>query len=225
MSKRYEFDFDFEALEAALYSDLAKSFTILQLELPDESIYNFTLGISNDIGYVTTNVMTESGLIKSVTNARERWERYRNVDFDILMVLHRHDATEDVYHSDEYAHHDFWGMLAASHDLLGQLLLKTDELTRNELLFAPAELIELWDYTEEVQSRVLDICEQVMMRLDEAKIFELTNRRENVTLQVRRGDNEPDPEIVRRLNPHEVYEKFLIHHQKYLAARKLVYGY
>ena len=36
---------------------------------------DFTLGISNDIGYVTTNVMTESGLIKSVTNAREQWER------------------------------------------------------------------------------------------------------------------------------------------------------
>ena len=34
MAKMYEFEFDFDALEAALYSDLAKSFTILQLELP-----------------------------------------------------------------------------------------------------------------------------------------------------------------------------------------------
>ena len=225
MAAKHEFDFDFEALEAEMYSDMAKSFTILQLELHDESIYNFALYISEDMGYVTAHVCTESGLISSVTDARERWEKYRNVDFDILMALHRHDTAEDVYHGDEYAQHDFWGMLAESHKLLGQFLLETDELTRNDIYFTATEAKAVWDYKDELRSRVLDICERVMKRLDEANIFELTNRREDVTLQVSHSDNEIDLERIRRLNPHEVFEKYLLHHQEYLTARKLVYGY
>ena len=41
MAERNEIDFDFDALEAELYSGLAKAFTSLQLDFPDERFYNY----------------------------------------------------------------------------------------------------------------------------------------------------------------------------------------
>ena len=69
-----------------------------------------------------------------------------------------------------------------------------------------------WEYVGPLHEQVLDICERVMRRLDKDKVFELNSERDHVTLLVRHGDSEADPEMARRLNPDCVYRRFLKNH-------------
>ena len=62
MAAKHEIDFDFDALEAELYKDIANSITCLQLDYPDDPFYAYTLYVPEYMGYVSILAYTESRL-------------------------------------------------------------------------------------------------------------------------------------------------------------------
>jgi len=219
MADRNEIDFDFDALESELYSGLAKAFTSLQLDFPDERFYNFTLYISPGMVYVSIAANTEDGLDTTVRQYREKYPKYAKVRYDDTKAYFRHEFGDFVF----FAHgHDMSAYDASTENadkLLSAFVQETDELLDYWLERLDDDFDAAWEYVGPLHERILDICERVMRRLDNEKVFELNSPRENVTLLVRHGDSEADPEIARRLNPDGVYRRFL---KNYDIAQKAI---
>ena len=82
MVARNEIDFDFEALETELYRGLAKAFTRLQLDLPDQRFYNFTIYVSPSMVYLAIAANTEDSLDATVRKYREEYPKYAKAGLD-----------------------------------------------------------------------------------------------------------------------------------------------
>ena len=219
MAGKNEIDFDFEALEAELYSGLAKAFTSLQLDFPDERFYNFTLYISPSMVYVSIAANTEDSLIATVRQYREKFPKYAKVSFDKTKAYFRHEFGDFGFFAHGHDMSAYDTFLEKSNKLLSKFDQETDELLDFWLERLNDDFDAAWEYVGPLHERVLDICERVIRSLDKDKVFELNSERDHVTLLVRHGDSEADPEIVRRLNPDSVYRRFL---RNYDIAQKAI---
>ncbi len=223
VNKENAIGFDFEALEAELYSGLAKAFTSLQLDFPDERFYAFTLFVTEYFESVSIAANTERGLEDTARKYREDNPEYAKLSLDDAKAYYRPWFGNFAYFSGgnmrlyRTMHNDV-------NARFGEFVRKCDTLND----YYEIELNVGWEPAERIliplRQRVLDICERVMKRLDEAKIFELTNRRENVTLQVAHGDREPSSGRVQRLNPEVVYKRYVKEYDEYKAVYKSIYG-
>ncbi len=216
MADRNEIDFDFEALETEMYRDCANAFTSLQLDFPDDPFYAYTMHVPEYMGYLSILAYTESSLHAS---AKEHLQRLNppddKVSFEILKDYWRHTCAADNHHK----------LVDTTSDLLGTFVLRCDAL--NE--YYERELNVGWEpaqrIVESLREEILEVCQRVMIRLDEAKVFELNNRRDNVTLMISHGDNDPRLEIVERLNPERVFKRYVKEYEAYKAAFTAIYGY
>jgi hypothetical protein len=215
MAAKHEIDFDFDALEGAFYRDCANAFTGLQLDYPDDPFYAYALYVPEDMGYVGILAYTEGRL---EAEAKEYLHSQIPADSEVNI--------EDVrdYWRHTCAGDDHQKLLDATSDLLGQLLLKCDALYD----YYELELNVGWESADKIirslQERILAICERVMIRLDEAKVFELNNQRHNVTLMIRHGDRNPELATVKRLNPEAVYKRYIVEWEAYKAAFTAIHG-
>ncbi len=223
MARKNEIDFDFDALEAELYSSLAKAFTSLQLDFPDEPFYAFTLYVSENFVYVSIAANTEGGLERTALRYRKEDPDYAKVSIEETEAYFRPHFGDFAF----FSGHDmraYGAMLKGVHTRFGDFNRQCDALND----YYELELNVGWEPAEEIliplRQRILDICINVMVRLDEAKVFELNNQRYNVTLQIVHGDREPSAETVRRLNPEAVYERYIKEYEEYKAAYLAIHG-
>ena len=224
MSTKNEIDFDFDALEAELYSALAKAFTSLQLDFPDENFYNFTLSVSPSMVYVAIAANTEDGLNSTAKYFREKYPKYAEVSFDDVKALFRHEFGDFAYfaHGQDMSAYD--AMLKRADEMLSNFVEETDVLLDNLLEELNDDFDAAWEFVGPYHDRILKVCERAMKRIDEDKVFELNSRRDTATLLVRHGDSEPDPEIARRLNPESVYTRFLKEYDHAQTVQKRIYS-
>lgn len=216
MAAKHEIDFDFDALEAELYKDIANSITCLQLDYPDDPFYAYTLYVPEYMGYVSILAYTESRLDAV---AKEFLHSQTPADSDVniedVKDYWRHSCAGDDHHK----------LLDATSDLLGQLQRKCDALWD----YYELELNVGWQPAEKIirslQERILAICERVMVRLDQAKVFELNNQRHNVTLMMHHGDRDPELATVKRLNPEAVFKRYIMEWEAYKAAFTAIHGF
>ncbi len=153
------------------------------------------------MGYVRILAYTESRLDAVAKEfLHSRIPADSQVNIDDLRDYWRHSCAGDDHHK----------LLDATSDLLGQLQRKCDALSD----YYELELNVGWEPAESInkslQERILDIFERVIIRLDQAKVFELNNQRRNVTLMLRHGDREPKLATVKRLNPEAVFERYIM---------------
>lgn len=213
--KKNAIDFDFEALEAELYRDCANASTGLQLDYSNDPFYAYLLYVPEYMGYVCILAYTESSL-EAV--AKEYLHSRIPADSEVTI--------EDVkdYWRHSCAGDDHNKLLKATSDLLGQLVLKCDSLVN----CYEVELNVGWEPADKIirtmRKQILTICERVMIRLDEAKVFELNNQRHNVTLMISHGDRDIRLATVKRLNPEAVYKRYMKEWEAYKTAFTAIHG-
>ena len=223
MDNRNEIDFDFDALEAELYSGLAKAFTSLQSDFPDERFCAFTLHVSEYFESVSIAANTERGLEDTARKYRKKYPEYAKVSLHETMAYFRPWFGDFAYFTGRNMR-GYQTMLDEVNARIGEFVRKCDALNN----YYELELNVGWEPAEKIlvplRQRILDICQRTMIRLDEAKVFELNNQRQNVTLQLMHGDREPSAETVRRLNPEVVHKRYVKEYEEHKAAYKAIHG-
>ena len=220
MAAKHEIDFDFEALEAEMYSALAKAFTSLQLDYPDERFYNFTLFVSPSMVYISIAANTEDGLSATAKYYQDKYPKYAKESFNDIKAHFRHEFGDFGFfaHGQDMSAYD--AMVKRADEMLSDFVEKIEFLQDILLEELDDDFDAAWETLEPYHDRVLNICVRVMKRLDSDKVFALNSPRHDVTLLVRHGDSEPDPEVARRLNPESVYMRFLKEHNHALTVQK-----
>ncbi len=225
MGAKNTIDFDFEALEAELYSGLAKAFTSLQLDYPDKRFYNFTLLVSAGMEYVAIAANTEDSLDATARQYREKYPKYAKASYDETKAYFRHEFGDFGFFAHGHDMSAYDAFLEKADKLLSKFVQETDELLDYWLERLNEDFDATWEYVGPLHERILVVCERVMKRLDKDKVFELNNQRDHVTLLVRHGDSEADPEIARRLYQDSVYRRFLKDYDITQTAIKIIQGY
>ena len=225
MANQFGLDFDFEALETQLYSSLKLAFNQLQLDFPDEQFYNFTLYVSPSMVYCSIAANTEDLLSATAREYREKYPKYAKVSFEETKEYFRHEFGDFVRYFAGSNIIPYDAIIEKANNLLNEFSQKTEQLLDSLLERFDDDFDTAWIIVGPPHERVLDICVTVMKRLDEDGVFEVNSSRDDVTILVRHGDSEADPEVARRLNPDKVYRRFLNEQKHAEKIRKLMYGY
>ncbi len=220
----FDFDFDYEALEAVLRSCLARAFTSLQLDFPDERFYNFTLFISSGMRTVSIAANSEACLDATVREYREQDPKYAAVDFDATKALFRYEFLSFCFFARGHDMRAYDAMLEKAYALLAEFGEKAHEVEDYLLERLDDDDDAADEYIWPLYEALSDIFERVMKGLDDDKVFELNSQRGEVTLLMQDGDIEADAYTVAQLNPDNVYRRFLKDLELAGAARRQIDG-
>ena len=218
MSMQPRVDFDYDAFEEEVFRASLKAFTNLQNDFSHETFYGFALGTSSSFVWVTPHANTEEGLVRTAKKYANR-DYMAGISFDDVKAYLR-PRISDYDTIDPY-------------DLL---LNKASEM----ISFHSEQVDELYDrYVDDLgedreddafdiiyplYERIEDRIVNAIRRLDQQRIFEKTNSRDNITLLFSSDLGDPEVYTVEKLNPPQVCEKFIKDFQKFLKVRKVIHG-
>ena len=174
--------------------------------------------------YVAIAANTEASLDAVARQYRDKYPNYAKVGFDDTRAYFRHEFGDFGFFAHGHDMSAYDACLEKADNLLSQFVQETDELLDYWLERLNEDFDAAWEYVGPLHERILDTCERVMRRLDNDKVFELNSKRDNVTILVRHGDSEADPEVARRLNPDSVYMRFLNDEEIAQKAGKIIHS-
>ena len=157
MAAKHEIEFDFEALEEELFSALAKSFTNLQLDFPDERFYNFTLYISPSMVYVSIAANTEDGLLATAKSYRDKYPKYARESVDDVKALFRHEFGDFAFFAQGKDMSAYDAMVKRADKMLSDFGEKIETLQDKLLEELDDDFDAAWEILEPYHERVLDI--------------------------------------------------------------------
>ena len=233
MAAKLELDFDYDALEDAIYTAAHRAFKTLQQEFKHETFYGFAI-ISTDNYYnVEIAANTEEGLARRVNYNRKYDQSFGDAD-EVLCKAYLRPIVEEYYFFQATK------IMRRYEPLLDQanaMMRDHDERAGSLVEFSDAynsagndDLDISWDrliepFEREIRTRFAN----VLRRLDRIHLFEMTNSRDKVTLGIHVHDSKFSPDgvlaDVHLLNPENVHRKFMADFERHLEARKILYGY
>lgn len=189
-------EFDFRAFGAELFSAAKTAFLDIQRIHAGEHFYSFALYTCGELNYVAPTASTEEGLTRVA-------EQYICKGYNQGRDLTQ--EREDLRWSpcDSPLHLELEG--ETHFEAVNELSMKFGELLHN------IPIDDSWDEFETAVGEFIDICIDVLKRLDAEGVFGTGENRNAVTLNVLMGDQSDDErlEYARRLNPPSVYERLL----------------
>lgn len=195
---------NFDQFHGILLEASRNAFTNVQELHPDEHFYGFSLYHEPLWGYVIATANTEEGL----TRAAEAYRDFRRSrgkaekSIEELRLMLRWNSGDWEYHNtgpDFFEHANQW--------LLEQDLHNTWEREQQ----GKFDEEENWAiYLEQIDSKMIGICRQVLATCDREGVFSIVSDRDNVVVNIVMGDQDRSwIEHARILNPPEVYERWL----------------
>ncbi len=224
MDIRTEIDFDYFELEEALLEGLPQAFVDLQEDYRYETFYTFVLYCPPSQSYISLAANMEEGLERKVREYQARDADFAKIAFDDLKVYFRHLFGDFDFFTAPRDMSAYDKQIEAANKVLRSFADKVEELFGHNVEILDEDEDEAMEYVFPLHERVDDIIERVMQRLDQDRVFEQTNSRNLVTLNVITHDDGPDLAMVRLLNPDSVYEQFAKDHETYLAVRQTILG-
>ena len=224
MDIRTEIEFDYDDLEEALLEGLPQAFIDLQEDYRYETFYAFVLYCPPNLRYISLAANTEEGLERKVRENQARDADCAKIAFDDLKVYFRHLFGDFDYFAAKRDMSVYVKQIEAGNKMLHSFADQVEELFDHNVEILDEDENEAMEYVFPLHERVDDIIERVMQRLDQDQVFELTNSRNLVTLNVITHDDGPDLAMVRLLNPDSVYEQFFKDHETYLVVRQTIHG-
>ena len=207
MGVQWEIDFDYEAFETELYQVSLETFRDIQVNHADETFYMFSLFSTALFDYLYPTANSEEGLTRTAKRYRTNYlEKKPEADislFDIKLDL-RYSPVDSAYHAPKI----YDPLFQPINDMLGDHIVLLDKLEEYNIQFVGRD--GAWKIDQLIRYKLEVIMLKVMTQLDAQHIFEQTNKRENIVLGLRFGD-QSDKEIERyssMLNPPEVHTKF-----------------
>lgn len=217
MGIKWEIDFDYQRFEEVLFEASLKAFTDIQNDFAHETFYAFALASSASFARVDIVANTEEGLNRKASKFQSRPE-YKIQPLSNIKNYLRAQITE----------YDFWGH--SMPDYVSYFQISNDMIIQHSnLVESVEENNEIYLHEEGFVTisvhfivKLERICLRVLSQLDEIKIFEQTNSRDNITLEVNIGYDEPDiqTKTIAMLNPPSVYKKYLGQVEQYLRLQK-----
>jgi len=232
MAAKLELDFDYDALEEAIYTGARQAFANLQRDFKNETFYGFAL-MSNDHYYdVTIAANSEEGLARRVNDFRKYGQRFVNADEEVCKAYLR-PIVEDYYFFQEWKlMQNYAPLLARANAMMrdhtersGDLVEFSDAYNSGEDRGSSAAWERLIEpFEREIRNRFSN----VLRRLDRIQLFEMTNSRDNVTLGIHVHDSKFSPDGVladtHKLNPEIVHRNFMADYERHLEAEKILFG-
>jgi len=182
MSFDLTIDFDFEALDKAVYTAAKEVFGKLQRDYGNETFYTFNL-VSGDVSqYVTVFVDSEEELSRNASE--EKLSPGLELALEDRRYLLRHSLRNNKFNTGVTGG-EIDNSFSGATDLLLALQTQVEALEERVLDDEEMDDDEFDDFVyEEVHEPVEAALKRAMQRLDRDGAFELTNARENVHLGV-----------------------------------------
>ena len=232
MSDRLELDFDYDALEDAIYTGARQAFRQMQRDYKLETFYGFAI-MSNDHYYdVTLAANSEEGLARRVEDNRKYRQGFGDAD-EALCKAYLRPIVEEYFFFRE------WELMQGYEPLLDNAnAMIRDHTDRSGSLVefsdaynsSPDNALEAaWDrLIEPFEAEIRRRFSNALRRLDQIHLFELTNSRDNITLGIHVHDSKFSPDGLladtHKLNPEIVHRKFMKDYERHLEAEKLLFG-
>ena len=232
MSAGLQLDFDYDALEDAIFTGARQAFRQLQRDFKHETFYGFAL-MSNDHYYdVTLAANSEEGLTRRVDENRKYGQSFGDADEEICKVYLR-PIVEEYYFFQEWnlmqRYQPFLkkanAMMRDHTERSGSLVEFSDAYNRGP----DAGSVAAWDrLIEPFEAEIRERFSNALRRLDQFNLFEMTNTRDNVTLGIHVHDSKFSPDGVladtHKLNPETVHRKFMADYERHLEAERVLFG-
>jgi hypothetical protein len=182
----------FDQLYEALLAASRSAFSKIQ-QHPDEQLYAFGLYHSPLWGYIVPTCNTEAGLTRKAQHYRNSYEQYARRTVSEIRNQLRWNPCDWAYHLAGENHFGEVQAWLTEYDVTGFLLDRAN----------PRE----WDQTHH---EMITICRAVLRELDSEKLFEVTNPREKIVLNIMMGDQDGSwISHAKALNPPQVYAQWL----------------
>ena len=232
MAAKLELDFDYDALEEAIYTGTRQALGQMQRDYKHETFYGFAI-MSNDHYYdVVIAANSEEGLARRVNDNRKYGQGFGNADEELCKAYLR-PIVEEYYFFREYKlmrrYEPFLenanAMIRDHHDRSTSLVEFSDAYNSGTM----DEQESRWDkliepFEREIRTRFAN----VLKRLDRIHLFEMTNSRDKITLGIHVHDSKFSPDGVlaetHKLNPENVHRNFMADYERHLEAEKILFG-
>jgi len=182
------------ALEENLYGCAKRAFTKMVDNLSDEGIYCIALYTTGGLEYLTTTCSTYEGLT-AVAKKYKKSEHYAEKSIEELEQLLKWNPCDSPHHL------AFEEEMVAADELMYQLSEESYELYSNDKEDASNAL------DQEIISTIIS----VLQKLDQEKVFGSGNNRENIVLNLLKGDqsNTERLNFAKQLNSQAVFDKYV----------------
>ncbi len=232
MTAKLELDFDYDALEEAIYTGARQAFENLQRDFQHETFYGFAL-MSNDHYYdVTITANSEEGLARRVDDNRKYDQQFRDADDELCRAYLRPIVEEYYFFREWKLMQNYAPLLASANAMMRDHTERSTDLVEVSDAYSsvPYEDTDAeWErliepFEREIRTRFIN----ALRRLDQIQLFEMTNSRDNVTLGIHVHDSNFSPDGVladtHKLNPVIVHRKFMADYERHLEAERILRG-
>ena len=232
MSARLDLNFDYDALEDAIFAGARHAFRQMQRDFKHETFYGFALMSNDHYHDVTLAANSEEGLTRRVVENRKYSQEFRDADEELCKAYLR-PVVEDYFFFRE------WKLMQRYEPFLKKAnVLMRDHRERSTSLIEFSDAYSrgpdagsdaAWDrLIEPFEAEIRERFSNALRRLDQINLFEMTNTRDNVTLGIHVHDSKFSPDGVladtHRLNPEIVHRKFMADYERHLEAEKVLFG-
>ena len=232
MAAKLELDFDYDALEEAIYRGARQAFGNLQRDYQHETFYGFAL-MSNDHYYdVTIAANSEEGLARRVNDNRKYGQRFGDADEELCKAYLRPIVEDYYFFRERKLMQNYQPLLASANAMMRDHTERSTDLVEvsdayNSVAYEDTDAA--WErLIEPFESEIRTRFSNVLRRLDRIQLFEMTNSRDNVTLGIHVHDSKFSPDGVladsHMLNPDTVHRKFMADYERHLEAEKILWG-